>query len=333
MSGITLVQLASLETEPLRKAVLVNLIREVPIFNYIPFTSISSLRAVGVRWSKLPTGGTWRQLNGSYSSGEEGTVENVEESLFGFGGEITFDRVIEKTNNYVTDPIRLQIEMKLKVLAYQYKDAFINGDHASDVNSIEGLKKRISNLPSRQYVRADGTGASAALDPLASVANARKWYDGLEKAFKRCNDGMVDLMLANEETYLGFGRIFRYMQSGGSYLSTTTDVLGREFVTFKGKPIMDMGLKYDQSTEIIGNSETADDGGTDATSIYFASFDEMQGLSGVEVEPLQIYDPLNGAESPSAPQKMRRIDWWNGLFMAGSYGLVRYTNFESATNW
>lgn len=333
MSGITLAQMAALETEPLRKGIIMNIIRDAPLMQVIPFENVSSLRTIAVRWSKLPTGGAWRKLNEGYTASQEGTVEQVEESLFGFGGEITYDRVLTKIANMIEDPITLQTKMKIKALTYGWKDAFINGDHASDEDSFEGLKKRASNLPSRQYVRFAGTGSTAALDPTGSAANARAFFDKLEEAWHYCNGGQVDAIFCNEGFYLGLGRICRYAQTQGNFLDTTKDVLGRDLITWRGKPLFDVGYTIDQSTEIITNTETGDDGSANATSIYLASFNKEEGIYGIQLEPLTVYDPLNGGESSSAPQLLRRIDWWNGLAMFGSYGLVRATNIKGAGNW
>jgi len=332
MAGITLAQLAALETEPIKKGVMLNIIREAPLMDTFPFENVSSLRVIAVRWSKLPTGGTWRKMNEGYTSYEQGTVEQVEESLFGFGGDITYDRVLEKVTNTIEDPVTLQIKMKVKALAYGWKDIFINGDHASDEDSPEGLKKRVSNLPSRQSVYFAGA-SSAPLDPTASEANARAFLDKWEEAWHYCNGGQVDAVFCNEAVMLGFGRVLRFLQLNGNMLDVTQDTVGRELVTWKGKPLYDMGLKADQSTEIITNTEVAGDAGADSTSVYFASYNKENGIYGIQLENLTVYDPLDGGESSTAPQKIRRIDWWNGLAMFGSYGLVRARNLAAPSSW
>lgn len=331
--GITLAQLAALETEPLRKGIILNIIRDAQLMDSFPFEDVSSLRVIGTRWSKLPTGGAWRRLNGSYTAAEEGTVEQVEESLFIFGGEITYDRLINKITNFIEDPIVVQTKMKIKALSYGWKDQFINGDHGTEPDGFEGLKKRVANLPTRQKVCFTTSTSAAPLDPTASTANARRYLDVLDEAWKKCNGGQVSAMFANEDYILGIGRVMRYAQFNGNLLDVNKDTVGREFVTYKGKAVFDMGLKIDQSTEIIPNTEVAGDSGADSTSVYFASYDKEEGIYGIQVEPLKVYDPLNGAESSSAPALLRRIDWANGLAMFGSYGLVRAWNLAAPSSW
>lgn len=333
MAGMTLAQLAALETEPLRKGIFMNIIRDIPLMSILPFENINSLRTIAIRWEKLPTGGAWRKLNEGYTAAQNGTVGQVEESLYGFGGEILYDRVLTKITNTIEDPVTLQTKMKIKALAYDWKDKFVNGDHATDEDAIEGLKKRVAALPARQRVTATGTGSTAALDVTASASVARKFINRWEQAYKRCNDGDVQAIFCNEDFLLGFGAAIRLVQSGGNFLDTTKDVLGREFVTWKGAPFYDLGYKADQSTEIITNTEAGDDGAAEATSVYFSSFNKENGIYGIQLEALNVYDPLTGGETSSAPQLMRRIDWWNGLAMFGSYGLVRLRNIKAPSSW
>ena len=333
MTGITLAQLAALETEPLRKGIYLNIIRDAQIFEKIPFENVNSVHVIGTRWSKLPTGGSWRRLNAGYTASQEGTVEQVEESLFIFGGEITYDRLLSKITNFIEDPVTVQTKMKMKALAYGWKNQFINGDIATEPDGFEGLKKRVANLPSRQTVCATTSTSAAPLDPTSSTALARRYLDVMEEAKKYCNGGQVDAMFANEAQILGIGRVMRYAQFNGNMLDVTKDTVGREFLTLNGKPVFDMGYKADQSTEIITNTETAGDAGADSTSMYFASFDKEEGIYGIQLEPMKIYDPLNGAESPTSPAMIRRVDWANGLAMFGSYGLVRLWNIAAPSSW
>lgn len=332
MAGITLAQLAKQETEPLRKGIIRTLLRDSQIMEYLPWVNISSLRVMGLKWKSLPTSGGWRKLNEGYSSGV-GETEQVWEALYGFGTDIVFDRVLDKITN-VLEPVRVtQTMMHLKALALGWNDAFINGDHASDEDQIEGLKKRVSLMPARQSVYFAGSG-SAALDPTASVANARAFIDKWEEMTYKCNRGAVSAYFMNEGMYWGFGKVLRYAGvSGGPLMDITKDSWEREIFTYKGAPFIDMGLKIDQATEIITDSETAGDSGTDATSIYAASFGMDEGLTGIQLEELRPYDPLNGGEQESTPTQLLRIDWWNGLQSFGSYGIVRGRNVEGASNW
>lgn len=332
MAGITLAQLAQVEKDPMAKFMELKILRDSKVMSFLPFENINTLRVGASWWETLPTGGTWRSLNEGYSSYEDGQLGEGQEALFGFGGDITFDRLLEKLGNTIKDPIQLQIEGRLKSMTIDWNNTFINGDPATNVKQFTGLKKRVANLPTRQTVYFAGS-TSAPLDPTNSAANARAFFDKLDEMWTYCNAGMIDLIVCNEAVKLGFGRVHRYMQSAGAYLDTTKDVIGREFLTWKGKPLIDMGLLKDASTEIITNTEVAGDAGADSTSVYFVSLNTDDGLYGIQIEPLKVYDPLAGGEMESKPSKLRRVDWWNGLANFGRYCIVRGRNLAAPSSW
>lgn len=329
--AVTLAQVAKLSDAPLRKGIILNMIRESPILGMVPFENVNSLSSVAVRWTNLPSV-AFRKVNAGYTA-SEGDVEQVYESVYGFGGDIELDRVFKKiTGSLIQDPRTLQIEMKTKAMAIKFSDYFINGDHAVDVDGFEGLKKRVSNMPSRQSVRASST--TDILDPTASVANARLFLDKWEQAMYSANGGNVNAILCNEGLKWGLGRVLRYLNaSGGVLLDTSKDEFEREILTYKGAPIMDAGLKSDQSTEIISATETAEDAGTDATSAYFVPFNMEQGITGIQLSEMEVYDPLDGGEKSDKPTNLVRVEWWCGLAGFGSYGFTRLHNIETPSSW
>lgn len=325
----TLAQLTKLETDPLRKYVLANLLREIKAMEYLPFTNIDSLRATALRWRILPSVG-FRDLNEAYTEDTSGDVEEVWESLYILGGLINFDRVFSKVKNTIVDPKKLQMDMKLKSLGLTFNDYLINGDLGTEPSGFEGLKKRVTNSPARQLVLPTASGATA-LDVTASAANVNLFWTGIEKAYKRCNNGEVSLMITNEDVLLGLGRSLRYINSaGGMFLDVTKDSFERSIVTYKGTPVIDIGVKKDQSTEIITDTETAADAGSDGTSIYFASFNEQQGVIGIQLGPVEI---VQDAQKDVATVDKTLIEWVLGLAGFGSYGIVRLWNILAPDTW
>jgi len=329
--AVTLAHVAKTSNKPLEKAVIMNLLRFSDVLADLPFRNVDSLTNVAVRWTSLPTS-AFRKINAGYTA-SIGDTEQVWESVYPAGGEFKIDRVLKKVGNTIVDPVSLQMQMHMKALAYELNDQFINGDHTSDPDTFEGLKKRVTGMPSRQSVYFAGS-SSAALDPTGSAANARAFFDKFDEMFYKCNGGKVNAIYANEGIQWGIARVLRYAQiSGGNFLDSTTDVFGREVMSFKGVPIIDVGLKADQSTEIITETETAGDSGLDATSIYAVSFDTVEGLSGIQLDSLEFYDPLTGGELEGTPTGMVRYEWVLGLASFGSRGIVRAQNIEGASNW
>ena len=327
----TLAQLAKLETDPLRKYVMMNLLRQIRLMEYIPWTDVDSLKVIATRWKTLPTV-AFRRINEGYTP-NEGQDEQVWESLYALGGEVKFDRVFKKVKNTIVDPYKNETDKKLTALALTFNDYLVNGDHGTDPDGFEGLKKRVSGAPSRQSIYFAGA-AAAALDPTASVANGNTFFSKLEEMCYKTNRGQVSNLFMNEGMIYGLGRVARYIQaSGGNFLSTAKDSFDRDILTFKGAQCVDVGIKTDQSTEIITDGETAGDAGTDATSIYGMSYDEQDGIIGIQLSPIETYDPLNGGEQELSPTTLLRIEWWLGLAGFGSYGVTRGRNVEGASNW
>lgn len=328
---VILSQLAKLETESLRKGVIMNLLRYMRVAEILPFENVDGLTTIAVRWQTLPDVAN-RAINQGYTS-SEGDVEQVYESVFAFGGDINFDRVFEKVKNTIKPMKQIQLEMKLTAMALHFNNLLINGDHATDPLGLEGLKKRIDSYPSRQSVYFAASGG-AGLDPTASVANGRAFFDKLEELCYVTNSGAVNALFMNEKMMYGVGRVARYIQAaGGNFLDVTNDSFDRVIPTFKGATMVDMGLKKDLTTEVITNTETDGASAATATSIYAASFNMEQGITGIQLSDLEQYDPLNGGEQESLPAKLYRVEWWCGLAGFGSYGIARGRNLKGANGW
>lgn len=166
--AVTLADLARQERQPLQKFILLNLLRYSDLMGLVPFENADSLSNIVVRWKELSSV-AFRQVNGTYSEGT-GTTEQVTEGLYALGGEVKYDRVFDMVKNTIEDVKATQTKMKLKAIAYKFNDAFINGDHVSDVNSFEGVNKRIASyLPSRQSIS-----IGTAFDVTSTAANEHK---------------------------------------------------------------------------------------------------------------------------------------------------------------
>jgi len=322
--AVTLADHAKQETDPLRKGILMNLLRQSDVLALIPFEVVGSLDSIAIRWQTLPTAG-FRKINAGYTEGS-GKTEQIVESLKALGGDVDFDRVFDKVKNYIESPRVTQTKMKTKAVASEFNYYYIKGGPAVDADGFSGLEYRVDNLPSRQKIAVGVAGTPH--DATASTANEHAFLDALHEL----NDlvGGASAYFCNRKMRLGVGRVLRRV----GLLDTTTDQFDREVWTFGGAPIVDVGLKRDQSTEIITDTEDPGDGGEDTTSIYAVSFGTDDGLLGIQLEPLEAY-MVGGEEHEleSKPVKRLRIDWWVGLAGFGSYYAARAYNLEPAASW
>lgn len=325
----TLAQLVKLETDPLKKYVMENLLRKIKVMEVLPFENVDSLRLSAIRWRHLP-GVAFRGINGTYTEDTTGDVEEVWESLYVLGGLINFDRVFRKVKNTLVDPEKLQLDMKLTSLAHYFNYYFIHGDTATDPLGFEGLEKRVAGSPARQLTIPTAAGATS-LDVTASVANANRFWTTIERSHKFCNDGNVSAMFCNEDVLLGLGRSLRFINaSAGNFLDVTQDSFDRQVLAYKGAPIYDVGLRADQTTEILTDTETAADAGSDGCSIYFCSFNMEQGIMGAQLGPIEV---VADAQKDVATVNKTLIEWVLGLAGFGSYGIVRMWNILAPDTW
>lgn len=331
MAGITLAQLAQVETDPIKKYIGMQLLREVKIWEMLPFENVNALEVRAMWWEKLPSGGSFRMVNEGYANAQDGQLGEGYENLYGFGGDIIFDRVFEGIGNVAIDPIKLQIDGRLMSMAITWNDYFINGDVAVDPKGFNGLKKRVASLPTRQTIALSTTTGH---DPTASAAAARKFINYFNLAWRYCNKSQVSAILCNEDFIIGFSRVLALLQGYGNYLAVTRDNYGREEVSYRGVKFIDVGLKQDQTTEIIPSNELDMAGTTNNTmSFYLVSFNTDNGVYGIQKNQFNVYDPLSGGEMESRPARLMRVDWWNGLATFGRYGIVRVRNLLRLANW
>ena len=333
MAGYTLAQYANIETDPTKKYVIKNLLREMKIAEHLTFQNVDSLRVAATRWRQLPSV-AFRAVNGTYTEDTSGNVEQVWESLYILGGELNFDRIFSMVGSGATiiDPYKLQVDQKLTSLALTFNNYFINGDLASDALGFEGLKKRISLMPSRQKVSITASATADSLDVTSSAANTALFWKNFAKAYARCNRGQVKFIVMNENLKDGLAGTLRYnAATGGNLLDVTKDSFDRAVINYNGSPVVDIGLKADQSTEII--TDTEQDGDTThsvSTSAYFVSNEENNGVVGVQLRPIEV---IPNAEKDVATVDKTLIEWVVGLAGFGSYGCTRLWNILAPDTW
>jgi hypothetical protein len=306
------------------------MIRDMKIQDVLPFHDVNSLKTSALQWRVLP-GVSFRALGNDYTEDTTGDVQEVYETLCILGGLVKFDRVYDKlTGSTIKDPKQLIMDMKLKALALKWNDYFINGDTGTDPLGFQGLKKRISLMPTRQKISC-GNSDSVGLDVTASAANVNKFWTKMEVGHRYCAGGSVTAMFCNEDMLLGFGRSLRYINSaGGQFLDFTKDSFERQVMTYKGAPIYDMGLKADQSTEIMTDTEAGGSAASDTCSVYICNFDEEQGIVGTQLGALEV---VQDAKKDVATANQTLIEWVLGLAQYGSYGLTRLWNILAPDTW
>jgi hypothetical protein len=265
---------------------------------------------------------SWRKVNAAYSE-STGTVKHKTESKYIFGHDIDVDVVIAKASDTIEGARQLQRRMSAKAMAFEFNDVFINGDPASD--EFKGLSKRVDDINADGYTSQyidGGSTASAGRGMLYDSTERQYFFDMVNKLIHSIAGHDPDGLLMNSKMLLAFESAAR--REG--LLKKDADMFGRTINTYGASniPLIDIGLKADQSTEIITNAEVLS-GGADETSIYAVKYGENEFLWGLQQEPLSVRDL---GEVQTKPVYRDRVEWVVGLAHSNPrsigrlYGLV-----------
>jgi len=307
--AVTLAEAAVTSQDP-RLPGVVGVLNTSQIMNRLPFEPIAG-RAFSYNNEATLPAAAFRAVNAGYTE-STGTFNNATESLVILGGDYVVDRFLEQTSTgSVASLVAAQRDMKARSIAAKFADTFVNGSTGVDANSFNGLKTRITG----GQVISSGTNG-AAMNTDAATRNA--FLDRLD-ALLALVPG-ANAIYANQQVIAMLRTVFRNVTINNY---TVDDLTGRplQVPTWQGVPILDAGLKADQ-TQVIPQTETQ---GTsnNASSIYavkFAQSENDTGVMGITNGGLQV-DPPKQMESK--PSWLGRIEIYCGLAMLGAQPAAR----------
>ena len=303
----TLAELSKIETDTLRKSVIDTLIMESNLMELVPWETIGTLATTVVKIKDLPSVG-FRKVNEGYEE-SIGHFEQAVESISLFGGDIDTDIAIARAKNTIADARAIQQQLKLKATAYSFNDKFINGNPTSDPEEYKGLQKRVDDIYNSnttvfvsQYI---DLGDTVSLGILRDSAARFAFLDKLNELIYAIKGHAPDYLLMNKKMLL----CVRSLLLREKLLDTTSDMFNRRIDVYLGARMVDIGVKADQSTEIITNTETLGGGSTN-TSIYAVKFGIGESTWGIQQYPIEVRDI---GELESKPVYRTRVDWNLGL--------------------
>lgn len=315
MAVYDIVQHAKTTRDPMLAGLLNTLLMRSDMIEMLPWDTLGTLSQRVTRWKTLPAV-TFRKINGAFA-GDIGRYEQLDETVTSLGVDIDVDVMLDRDQAAQADPRATQSEMATASMAYTFNDAFINGDQASDADSFNGIKKRVASLPAAQTISSGTNG----LDVNASDAARHSFIDLIEQAEYEL-EGQADAIIGNGTSYRQFGGVFRRL----GLLDITKDQFGRKIRRFgEGGPrLVDIGVKTDQTTAIITNTETKGSS-SDTTSLYLVRFGRGQYLHGIQEFPVRHKDL---GERESQPQMRERVEWTPGLAQSNDRSIVRITGLR-----
>lgn len=318
---LTLAEAAKLKQDPLRQGVLETFVQESSFMDLVPFFEIQGSAYLYDEEATLP-GVEYRAVNAAYSE-STGTVNQKSEGIVIAGGEADVDTFIVRTQGNLNDARALQERGKVKAIAYQFQNGFINGDVSVDANSFDGLKKRLSGT---QILTPSGNGINVLG---ASDDERHTFLDQLDALI-----GLVPGINAANGLLIMNSFILQKIRSSARRLTiytTERDALGNLIERYGGIRMVDAGLKAD-GTMIIPQTEP-DGAGTPAnitSSIYAVKLGRTpddQAVTGLTNGGVQVEDL---GKLQSKPAWRTRIEFFHGLGIFGGKAAARLRRVYNA---
>lgn len=270
-------------------------------------------------WKTLPSVG-WRKLNAAYSESTGKFQQKIEDKYI-FGHDIDVDVVLAKAGDTIGDVRQNQRKMSAKAMAFEFNDQFINGDPASD--EFKGISKRVDEVDALGGIygdqKFDAGSSTQGRGVLYDTTERHYFIDQVAKLIHVIAEHKPNALFMNSKLYLCFESAMR--REG--LLNQTQDMFGRIINTFQGVPLIDIGVKADQSTEIITNGESLS-GASDETSIYAVKYGVEEYLWGIQQEPMQVRDL---GELDTKPVYRDRVEWVVGLAVSNPKAVARAFGF------
>lgn len=295
--ALTMYDIAALKETKFQKGIVEMFIRESDMMKILPFENIDTMSVQTRRMSTLPTV-AWRKRGQRFTDGGQPGFEVVTDNLFNVGSEINIDDAdVKDKGPYIQNPIKFNTEARVKAIAYDFADKVINGDHATDEDAFEGIKKRIAQLAAGQTLY-----AASALDVRPSAitaANAYAWLNRIEEAVDALDGhGGGNVVCFTDRDFIRAMKnalrvIGQYVNEPGKPVTSfdkrqtsNTPYTGAGW-EWDGVTYIDCGVKADQTTKIVA-TETV--GGNACRPAYFVKLGDPY-FHMIQYGPLDIEEP------------------------------------------
>lgn len=300
----TLAEQSKIETDTLRKSVQDTLLMEASVLELVPWETIGKLATTVVMYQDLPSVG-FRKINAGYTE-STGTFMQKVESISLLGGMIDTDKAIARAANTIADARAIQQLMMVKAIAYKFNDKFVNGNPTSDPEEFKGISKRVDDIAAEGYTEqyidlADTTNKGI----LRDTAARHFFLNMLDQLIYSIKGHNPNYLLMNKKMLLALRSVLRVEK----LLDNTRDMFDRVVDVYQCCRLVDIGVKADQTTEIITNTESLG-GGSYETSIYAVKFGLGEFVWGIQQYGMEVVDK---GLLEAKPVYRTEVDWPLGL--------------------
>jgi len=331
-SSMTLQQYAAISNESLIQRVVFSLLDVHSVLNDIPFQTNPTLKANGSRVVGNLPAVNWRKLNGS-AVVSSGSSSPFSEQAYVLSQLVDIDRLLLMDKNAVGNPAEVQVNMQLRAISYDITDKFFNNNHASgNADSFVGIRQRLDDTTSwgtnsACKINAGGVDLS---DSGMSATNANTFIRYIDQLLDEIGspDGDNVTLYMNRNLRRRLAAAIRLLGAGGGF-DMTKDAFERRVMTYRNAIVRSIGVKADQTTEIITNTETSAgaNGSSTYTSVYGVKYGE-DSFAGWQMEPFRAQ---NIGLRPDEPNMYRIfLEWAIGLYQQYTRGIGRIYDIKVA---
>lgn len=290
-----------------------------------PLMTKSTLTAKGARWvGNLPTVG-WRKINEA-TTVASGTPQQFSEQAYILSNAIDVDVKLIADQNQVSDPRGVQLDGYLASVTYDLNDKFINGNHVTgDADAFVGLRHRLDNpttygVASANKIDCGGVDLS---NSGITAANGLLFLRYLDQALDLIGfpDGDGCVIYWNRGLNRRVNNAVKLAGSGGGF-EMTKDAFDRRVTMYRNAVVRPIGVKSDQSTEIITATETSAgaDGSSTFTSFYVVKYGE-EYVQPWQMAPLNVQDIGQRSDEPTHYRIF--VDWAVGYIQQNTHAIAR----------
>lgn len=330
-ASLTLGQYALQANDPVILKIVDSLYQLDTLITEIPLTTTSTLQARGARWSgNLPTI-NYRKINEA-TVVASGTIDQFNEQAYIVSNAIDIDIRLLKDKNQISDPFAVQTMGYFASLAYDFNDKFINNSPLTgDADAPVGIRTRLDSATdygTSSTNKIDGAGV--VMTNSLTAASSGQFFELMDQMLDEMGapNGDNCLIITNRLLRRRMQRGVKIMGAGGGF-DMTQDAFGRRVYTYRNARLVTLGVKGDQSTEIITNTEdtAGADGSSTYTSMYGVRLGEGQ-FRGWQMEPLAPQYIGQRSEEPTHARVF--IDWAVGLLQEHKRAIARVYDIKVA---
>lgn len=224
-------------------------------------------------------------------------------------GDVDVDKFLQTTMSDLDNQWALQMQMKVKGMAQEFRETLMVGDNAVDANRPDGLPKLI-----------DGAGMSRNIAGGAPLDFAI--MDELEDAVANG----ADAFMMREGTLRAYKQLLRTSGGGNDANLLQLENFGRPVLTHSGIPIIVNNYIPDDEDDAGVSAGT---GVPNMTSIYALRLNEVDGFHGIYGGPnagIQV-EEIGTVQDKDATRT--RVKWYVGFALKSTKSCARVTGIQN----